>query len=86
MGPQVLWKHRGGTLIQAQEGFVQEKLDLEGWVGFYRQERGMRLSWERKWNEQKGRKGNSQGSPQDVDQCVYEVFNFSSVYKELWLV
>ena len=39
--------------LKLREGFVEEKLDLEGWGGFYSQGRGVWLSRERKRNEQK---------------------------------
>lgn len=58
-----------------------------GWVGFCRQERGMWLCREGEWNEQKGREREiHKAHLRKVDQCVYEVFNFSSVYKEQWLL
>lgn len=56
IGLQVLWKHkRRVTLILAlrlREGFVEEKLGLQGWRGFYRQDRGMWSSREKERNEQ----------------------------------
>lgn len=40
-------------ILRLREGFVEEKPDFEGWGGFYRQDRGVWLSRERKRNEQK---------------------------------
>lgn len=44
-------------VLRLRGGFVEEKLNLEGWLGFYGQGREMHLSREREWNEPKGRKG-----------------------------
>lgn len=56
--PSAVEAQRRGTLILAlrlREGFVEEKLGLEGWGGPYRQDRGMWLSRQRERNEQKRR-------------------------------
>lgn len=55
--------------------------------GILRQERRMWLCREREWNEQTGREREiHKARLRKVDQCLYEVFNFSSVYKEQSMV
>lgn len=45
-------------VLRHREDFIEEKPDLEGWVGFSRQGREMPLPREREWNEQEERRGN----------------------------
>lgn len=81
--PSTVETQRRVTLILAlglREGFVEEKLGLEGWRGFYRQDRGMWLSREKERMSKQGKYVRPTSGK--LSKCLHEVFDFSSVYKE----